>query len=205
MNTKTNTKTNVRNMVQIGMLGALATILMLFEIPLFFAPSFYEIDLSEIPVLIGAFSMGPVAGILIELVKILLNFVLNGTITMGVGEASNFLIGISFIVPASICYRKVHTRKGAIKGLLLGGLVMVLVGSLLNAFLLLPVYAMAFGMEDLSPLIQMGSAVNPLIKDLGTFICFAVAPFNALKALITGCVTLLLYKKISFLLKPNRG
>ncbi len=205
MNTGTNTGTNVRNMVQIGMLGALATILMLFEIPLFFAPNFYEIDLSEVPVLIGAFSMGPIAGILIELVKILLNFVLNGTITMGVGEASNFLIGISFVVPASIFYRKMHTKKGAVKGLVLGGIVMVVVGSLLNAFLLLPVYAIAFGMEDLSPLIAMGSALNPWITDLGTFICFAVAPFNALKALITGLVTLLLYKKISFLLKPHRS
>lgn len=112
MNKTTNRKTNVRNMVQIAMLGAVAGILMLVEFPLpFLAPPFYEMDFSELPVLVGAFAMGPAAGMLIELVKILLNLVLNGTATAGVGEAANFLMGCAFVVPAGIFYRKKKTRK----------------------------------------------------------------------------------------------
>lgn len=83
---------DIRTLVQIGMLSAIAIILMLFEIPLPFAPSFYEIDFSEVPVMIGCFVMGPLAGAAIEFVKILLNFVINGTATAGVGEAANFVI-----------------------------------------------------------------------------------------------------------------
>ncbi|MFI3177490.1 MAG: ECF transporter S component [Eubacteriales bacterium] len=197
-------RSKVRNMVQIAMLGSLSTILMFFQIPLWFAPPFYQLDFSEVPVLIGAFALGPVAGILIELVKILLNFALDGTITMGIGELANFLIGSSFLVPASICYRKMHTKKGAIYGLALGTICMVIVASLLNAFVLLPAYAVAFGMEDISTLVEMGSALNPSIHNLSTFILFAVAPFNLVKGALVSTVTLLLYKRIRFLLKPTQ-
>lgn len=96
---RTSAKMNVRTMVEIGMLGAISVILMMFEIPLWFAPSFYKIDLSEVPVLIGAFALGPVAGALIELVKILLHLLLKGTSTAGVGDLANFLIGCAMAVP----------------------------------------------------------------------------------------------------------
>lgn len=89
---RTSAKMNVRTMVEIGMLGAISVILMMFEIPLWFAPSFYKIDLSEVPVLIGAFALGPVAGALIDMVKILLHLLLKGTSTAGVGDLANFLI-----------------------------------------------------------------------------------------------------------------
>ena len=105
MSTKVMTRQNeknrnkIRTMAQIGMLSAIATVLMLFEIPLPFAPSFYEIDFSEVPILIGSFAMGPLAGAAIELIKILLNFAINGTMTAGVGEIANFLIGF-VLLPA---------------------------------------------------------------------------------------------------------
>ena len=101
MSTETNVagkqvqRSGVKTVVQVGMLAALALILMFFEIPLPFAPSFYEIDFSEVPVLIGCFTMGPLAGTAVELVKILLALVLKGTTTAGVGEIANFLIGCS--------------------------------------------------------------------------------------------------------------
>ena len=82
------TKVNTRTLVQIGMLSALAIILMQFEIPLPFAPAFYKIDFSEVPVLIGCFSMGPFAGVLIELIKVILNVAIKGTMTMGIGDAA---------------------------------------------------------------------------------------------------------------------
>ncbi len=193
---------NLRHMIQIAMLGAVATVLMLFEIPLGFAPSFYEIDLSEVAVLIGAFAMGPVAAAVIELIKVLLNFVLNGTVTAGVGELANFVIGCGLVVPAGIIYRKNKSRKGALIGMLSGILVMTILGSALNAYVLLPAYSKAFQMP-MEALIGMGTAVNPAITDLNTFILFAVAPFNLLKGFVVSAVTLLLYKKISPIMKKE--
>ena len=136
--TNTKSKFTVRTLAQIGMLSAIAIVLMLFEIPLPFAPSFYEIDFSEVPVLVGCFAMGPWAGAMIELIKILLNLAINGTMTAGVGEFANFLIGCAFVIPAGIIYRKMHSRKGAIIGMVSGTLIMTILGCFLNAYLLLP-------------------------------------------------------------------
>ncbi|MDD3360808.1 MAG: ECF transporter S component [Hespellia sp.] len=189
-------KVKIQAIVQVGMLAAIATVLMLFEIPLPFAPSFYEIDFSEVPVLIGCFVMGPVAGAMIELVKILLNFIINGTITAGVGELANFLVGCSLCVPAGIIYRKTRTRKGALIGMITGTFVMTAVGCFLNAYLLLPTYAKAFEMP-IDALVGMGTAVNPSIDSLMTFVIFAVAPFNLLKGFLVSLIVFLIYKKIS--------
>lgn len=194
-NTTTHTNSKVRNIAQIGMLGAIAVILMLFEIPLPFAPSFYEIDLSEVPVMVGCFVMGPLAGAAIEFIKILLNFVINGTVTAGVGEFGNFLIGCAMIVPAGMIYRKLHTRKGAIVGMTVGTIFMTVAGCFINAYLLLPAYAKAFGMP-IDALVGMGTAVNPKITSLTSFVMFAVAPFNLLKGVIVSVIVFLIYKKI---------
>ena len=191
---------SVRMLVQIGMLSAVAVVLILFEIPLPFAPSFYEIDFSEVPVLIGCFAMGPAAGAAIELVKILLNFVINGTQTAGVGELANFIIGCSFVIPAGIIYKRDHSKKGALIGMIAGTLLMVALGCVMNAFVLLPVYGKAFGMP-IEALIGMGTAVNPNITSLSTFVMFAVAPFNLLKGFLDSVIVMLIYKKISPILK----
>ena len=186
----------IRTMVQVGMLSAIATVLMLFEIPLPFAPSFYEIDFSEVPVLIGCFTMGPLAGAAIEMVKILLNFLINGTVTAGVGEIANFLIGCALCVPAGLLYKKQKTRKGALIGMAVGTGMMVIVGCVINAYVLLPVYAKAFQMP-LDALIGMGTAVNPNITGLSTFVIFAVAPFNLLKGVLVSVMCWRFIKKIS--------
>lgn len=197
-------KINARTIAQIGMLGAVALVLMLFEIPLPFAPSFYKIDFSEVPVLIGSFAMGPVAGVLIELVKILLKLLTIGSTTAGVGDVANFLIGISFCLPAVFIYRKMHSKKGAIIGMATGTLFMTLVGCFLNAYVLLPTFATAFHMP-IDDLVAMGTAVNGHITSLFTFVAFAVAPFNLLKGVLVSLVVALIYKKISPLLKQSRG
>lgn len=198
--TNRQTSIKVRQMVQIAMLSAVSIILMLFEIPLFFAPSFYKIDLSEVPVLIGAFAMGPLAGVIIELIKIALNLVITGSLTAGVGEFANFLIGCAFVVPSAIIYKRSKNKKSAILGMLLGTLCMTIIGGVLNAFVLLPVYATAFGMP-IGALVEMGAAVNHLITNLATFVLFAVVPFNLLKGVIVSLVVSLIYKKISIVLK----
>ena len=191
-----------REIATIGMLGAIATVLMLFEIPLPFAPPFYEIDFSEVPVLIGCFAMGPLAGVLIELVKILLNFVLNGTVTAGVGEVANFCIGCAFCVPAGIIYERMKTKKGAVVSLISGTLAMTILGCFINAYVMLPTYAKAFHMP-IDALIAMGTEVNAGITDLFTFVMFAVVPFNLLKGVLVSIIVLLVYKKISPIIKRH--
>lgn len=201
-NVRTKNRTKVRSIAQIGMLGAIATVLMLFEIPLPFAPAFYKIDFSEVPVLVGCFVMGPLAGAAIEFIKIMLNFAINGTMTAGVGELANFLIGCALVVPAGLIYRRKRTRKGAIAGMAAGTVFMAFVGCFLNAYILLPAYAKAFEMP-IDALVGMGNAVNGNITDLFTFVMFAVAPFNLLKGVLVSLIVLLIYKKISPIFKMN--
>ena len=187
------TKVNTRTLVQIGMLSALAIILMQFEIPLPFAPAFYKIDFSEVPVLIGCFSMGPFAGVLIELIKVILNVAIKGT--MGIGDAANFLIGCAFCVPAALIYQKKRTKSGAVTGMVVGTVIMTILGCVLNAYILLPVYAKAFEMP-LDALVSMGTEVNGAITGLMTFVFFAVAPFNLLKGILVSLIVFFVYKKI---------
>lgn len=183
---------SLRMMVQIAMLGAIAVVLMMFEIPLGFAPSFYKLDFSEVPVLLGAFSMGPVAGVLIELVKILLNLLINGTYTAGVGEFANFGIGCALVVPAGIIYKRKASRTNAIVGLAVGTVVMAIVGGAFNAYVLIPLYSKA--MMPMDAIISMGNQINPNITGLSTFIMFAVVPFNLVKGVVVSIMTVLLYK-----------
>lgn len=201
-NTGTRTKVGIRAVAQIGMLSAIAVILMQFEIPLPFAPPFYQIDFSEVPVLIGCFTLGPVAGASVEFIKVILNMAISGTTTGGVGDIANFLIGCAMCVPAGILYKKNHTRKSAIIGMTIGTLFMTLAGCVLNAYVLLPVYAKAFEMP-IDALVSMGSAINASITNLLTFVMFAVAPFNLLKGILVSLIVFLIYKKISPILKMN--
>jgi len=189
-----------RRMVVIAMLAAVAVILMLFEMPLPFLPPFYKIDASELPVIIGAFTLGPVAGVIIEFLKVLLNLFMDGTTTAFVGEFANFLIGCAFVVPASIVYYFKKTRKNAMVGLLLGTVCCAICGCLLNAYLLLPAYSQAFHM-DIEALIAMGTAVNGAIDSMFTFVVFATAPLNLIKCTVVSVLTMLIYKPISRILK----
>ena len=199
-NANAKSRTKVRMMVQIGMLAAISVVLMQFEVPLPFAPAFYKIDFSEVPVLVGCFAMGPFAGAVIELIKIILHVAISGTTTAGVGDVANFLIGCAFIVPAGLIYEKKKTRNGAIVGMAAGTVFMTVVGCFLNAFVLLPTYAKAFGMP-IDALVGMGSAINGKITGLSTFVVFAVAPFNLLKGVLVSMIVFLIYKKISPIFK----
>lgn len=193
----------IRQMALIAMLGAIATILMLFEVPLpFLAPPFYELDLSEVPILIGAFALGPVAGVLIELLKVLLNLLINGTITAGVGEFANFLIGCSFLLPASLIYHRKKDKKHAMIGMAAGTIFMAATGCIINAYILLPAYSAGLGIP-MDTLVGMGTAINPAINSIMTFVVLAVAPFNLVKGVVVSVLTFLLYKRISGLIKAH--
>ncbi len=186
----------VQRIAKIAILSAIAFILMFFEFPLPFAPSFYKIDFSETAVLIGGFALGPAAAVVIEAMKILLNLLFQGTTTAFVGEFANFVIGCALVVPASVIYKHHKTKKTAFIGMFVGTLCMTIVGSFLNAVLLLPMYSKLYGMP-MSALIAMGTAIIPAIKDVWTFALFCVAPFNLLKGVIVSAITAVLYKHIS--------
>lgn len=184
-----------------AMFSALATVLMILEFPIpFIAPSFYEIDLSEIPILVGSFIMGPVSGVIMEAVKILLKLLIKGTTTAYVGDFANFCIGCCLVVPASIIYNRKKTKKNALIGMAVGTIAMATVGVVLNYFVMIPFYVNAFGMP-LDTIIEAGASINSLIYNKLTFVIICVAPFNIVKGVTDGLITALIYKRISVLIK----
>jgi riboflavin transporter FmnP len=191
-----NQRGSAKVIAKVGVLSAVATVLMLFDFPLWFAPNFYQLDFSEVPVLLGAFALGPAAGAAIELVKILINFVINGTDTGGIGELANFIIGCSMVIPAGFIYKHNKSYKSAIIGFIAGTLTMAVAGAFMNYYVLLPVYSKVYG-APIQAFIEMGRALNPAITDLKTFVLYAVVPFNILKGIVVSAAVLLIYKRIS--------
>ena len=186
----------------VAVFSAMAGVLMLVELPLFFAPGFYKLDLSELPVLICTFYLGPVAGVVSELLKVLIKLLLKGTSTAFVGDFANFAVGCSFVLPASVIYHARPSRRTALLGMLAGTLVMTVFGSAFNAVYLLPKFSQLFGMP-LDAIVAMGAKVNGAIHSVSTLVLFAVVPFNLLKGVVVSFLTALLYKRISPLL--HRG
>ena len=193
---------NTRKTAMIGMFSAIAAVLMFFEFPLPFAPPFYELDFSEIPILIGTFAFGPVAGVLMEFVKILLKLFLKGTSTAFVGDLANFVIGCSFVLPASSVYIFRKSKKSAVLGCIIGTLVMTIFGTAFNAIYLLPAFSKLYGMP-LDTILQMGAKVNPLVdsNSIISFVAACVAPMNLLKGTLVSVVTLFIYKPLSPIIK----
>ena len=187
-----------KNLVLMGMFGALAAVLMLFEFPLvFIAPSFYGLDLSEVPVLVGAFSMGPAAGVIIEFVKILVKLLMKPTTTGFVGEMANFVIGCSFVVPAAMIYHVKKSKKSAMYGMMVGTIVLAIAGVVINAVVMLPFYSKVMPLESI---IALGAAINPAVSNIWTFAIICVGPFNLVKGVVVSVVTSLVYKRISNLI-----
>lgn len=194
----------VRKMAVIGMFSAVAMILMLFDFPLPFAPGFYKLDFSELPILVGTFAFGPAAGVMMEFVKILLKLFIKGTSTVFVGELANFVIGCSFILPASVLYTFRKSKKTAVIACCAGTLCMTVFGTAFNAIYLLPAFSKLYG-TPLENLLAMGSTVNPLVKEgnIVSFVVACVAPMNLLKGVIVSAVTLLIYKPLSPIIKTG--
>ena len=182
--------------------SAISGVLMLMEIPLFFAPGFYKLDISEMPVLICTFYLGPVAGVTAEMLKVMVKLLIKGTSTAFVGDFANFVVGCSFILPASIIYHARPGRKTAIIGMGVGTLVLTVFGSLFNGFYLIPKFAVLFGMP-MDAIVALGTKVNAAITDVWTLVAFAVVPFNLVKGVAVSALTFLLYKRISPILHKN--
>lgn len=191
-------KLSTKNLVLMAMLGALGGVLMLFEVPLvFLAPSFYGLDFSEVPVLVGTFAMGPVAGVIIEFVKILMKLILKPTTTGFVGEFANFVIGCALVVPAGLIYHAKKSKKSAICGMIIGTLIMTIAGVAVNALIMLPFYSKVMPLESI---LALGAAIHPAVSSIWTFAIICVGPFNLVKGAAVSFVTQLIYKRISNLI-----
>ena len=183
-----------------ALLGALAFLLMFFSFPIPILSPFAELDLSAVPELIGGFMMGPVGGVEIITVKLLLKLLFQGSSSMLTGEVQNFLLECAFVLPASIYYQRNKTKKGAVVGLVIGSIVTIVVSIFTNVYLIFPAYIKLYGMNWDSILGIFGE-VNPMINSIPTMVAFSVIPFNIVSRVITSLITLILYKKISSFIK----
>lgn len=189
-----------KNLTMIAMFSAISAVLMVFEIQLPFPPSFVKFDFSDLPVMLGGFLIGPFAGGIIVFMKILLHFLLNGTTSFFVGDLSNLLLTLSFVLPASFIYQQKKTKKTAIQGLLVSIICTSLLAIIFNLFLIFPLYLKVLNLKMVD-LINMIHVVNPLVKDVFTMIVFSLLPFNLFKYSIVSMITMLSYKKLSILFK----
>lgn len=189
-----------KNLTMIAMFSAISAVLMVFEIQLPFSPSFVKFDFNDLPVMLGGFLIGPFAGGIIVFMKILLHFLLNGTTSFFVGDLSNLLLTLSFVLPASFIYQQKKTKKTTIQGLLVSIICTSLLAIIFNLFLIFPLYLKVLNLKMVD-LINMIHVVNPLVKDVFTMIVFSLLPFNLFKYSIVSMITMLSYKKLSILFK----
>lgn len=181
----------------ISICAALATVLHVLDFPLpFLAPGFYKLDFSELPVLLCGFYLGPSATVICEGIKILLKLLLKSTSTAFVGDLANFVVGCSFVLPATIWYHAHKSKHSAVIGLVLGTISMTVFGTAFNAVYLLPKFAELYGMP-LDTIIAMGAAINGSIHNVTTFVVLCVAPLNLVKGTVVSVLTMLLYKRVA--------
>lgn len=190
-------------MAKTAIMSAIAIVLMYLEVPLPFVPPFLTLDFSEVPILIAAFSLGPVSAIAMELIKNLAHLLLKGPVAFGLGQLANFLIGCAFVVPAAIIYRRYKSRKTAVIGMAAGVLSMTLFASLANYFVLLPFYATVMEFPVQAIVGMANEAGNKMVTDLRTLVAFAFAPFNIVKGTAVSIIVLLIYKKVSCILHKD--
>lgn len=176
---------SIRAFVGIGVLGAMAHVLMMLNFPLPPFPNFLLVDFSDIPALIAALLYGPLAGVAVELLKNVLNYVFVGSATgVPVGQIANFTAGVAFLLPVSYIYRKAGSKKGMLLGLAAGTAAMALVMSVLNYYVFLPAYTLFLGAPAMSA---------PEIKEL---VISAILPFNVVKGAIMAIVFQLLFVRL---------
>ena len=192
-------KSYIKKISLCGILGALGFVLMLLEFPLpFIIPSFIKLDFSEIPALISAFAYGPVYGILVCLIKNLLHLFV--TSSAGVGELSNFVLGVIFVGAAGLVYKKIHSRKGALIGSLMGAFIMAVISIFTSYFVVYPAFSVLYGLP-MDAILGMYKALLSSIDNLFEALIIFNLPFNLAKGILDAAICFVIYKKISPILK----
>ena len=196
------TRNHIRELTVTALLAAVATVLMFldFSLPMFI-PGFVKMDISELPALLASFSLGPVYGVAVCLIKNVLNLIFHGS-TGGIGEVCNFLIGAAFVAAAGILYKRNKTRKGAILAALTGSAVMAVVSIPVNYFISYPVYAQMFG--GLDKIIAAYQALRPGTNGLMDCLLVFNMPFTFVKGLLNSVLCFLIYKPLSPILHGRK-
>ena len=191
-------KVNVRSMTVTAMLSAIAFVLMFLDTAVPFVPNFIKLDVSELPALIASFALGPVYGVVVCLIKNLLHLFI--TTTGGVGELSNFILGVAFVLPAGLIYYRKKSKKSAIFGAFVGAFLMAAISFPSNLFIVYPVY---YNFMPKDVIIGAYQAVAPFaeIKSIEQCLLFFNVPFTFVKGLISAIITVLIYQPLRPLLK----
>lgn len=184
---------STQNLVKMGILSALAFVLMrVLEIPLPLFPGFLKIDFGDVPAVIAALIINPLAGVVVIIIKNLL--ALFNSSSGGVGEIANVMVGMSFVLPIGLCTYKKGKLKNVIIGMIIGVACMVIAGMITNALITMPL----FGEEAC---IGAGAAINPKIVDKWTFLLYIIAPFNLLKGVLVSTVGIIVVKGMQPVIK----
>ncbi len=194
---------SVQHLTRIGILTALSAVLfLLLEIPVV---AFYKLDFSNLPVLLGAFSMGPIPALIILLLKNVVHILFKGLgSTMGIGNLADVIMGAAYILPAALLYKRNKTRRTAISGMAIGTVCMIVAGVLVNWLILIPVYMKAFHM-NLEGIVGMATEALPFVDTEWELLLFVTAPFNLLKGIVIALITGLIYKPLSPILHVKRN
>ena len=189
-------KWSIQKLIYTAMLAVVAGVLMSLEFSVPMMPPFYKVDFSDVPSVIAVFLMGPVSGICVEVIKLLIKLITVGTNTMYVGELANLIAAFLFVWPLWFLYQKLGAnRKAAVEALLLSIVIRTACACFINANITLPLYAKAMSLP-LDEVIRMVASVNPAIKDLNGFIILATIPFNVLKVGLNYIVGQLLFVRL---------
>lgn len=186
----------VKKIAFIGLMGAVSAVLMLLRFPIPFMPPFLSFDLSGVMEMMGGLMFGPLEALCIIVVKILLQLVMQGSMSLGTGELQNFILSSAYVLPAVLIYHRKKTKKSAIVGMAVSSIIVAVVAVITNLYLIIPFYVKLFGMS-MDDIISMCSAVNPAMKDTMSLVIFGLVPFNLIKYGTTSVVTFIIYKRLS--------
>lgn len=187
---------STRTITMTALLAAISYTLAFLEFPVPLSPSFARMDMSDLPALIGTFAFGPVTGVMIELIKNILQLL--STSTGGIGELANFLMGASYVLVAGFIYKYKKTKKMAIWACTISSVVMGIVAAIVNYYILLPLF------ETFMPLDQLIASFSeflPFIQNKLDVVLYNALPFNMIKGLVIGVITIVIYKKLTPILK----
>ncbi len=196
-------KISTKKMICIAMMSAIAIVVYYLDFPVPLMPSFIKLDLSNVVSLFAGFTLGPAAGVIVCLIKNVIHLVIKGFgTTMGIGDIFDFVTSAVFALSAGLVYRKIHTKKGAVIGCIVGTAAYTLISLPLNYFIVYPIYAKAFG--GMEAIISAYNAILPGTDNLFSALCIFNLPFTLIKGILCSLVTILIYKPLITALRKTR-
>lgn len=196
----TNSKISTRKLVIIALMSAIAIVIYYFDFPVPLMPSFIKLDLSNVVTLLAGFSLGPVEGVLVCLIKNAVHLLIKGLgTTMGIGDIFDFVTSAVFALTAGLIYKFDRTKKGAIIGCISGALAMTAISLPLNYFIVYPIYFKAFGGEE--AILGMYRELRASTGSIFEALCIFNLPFTLVKAALCALVTVVIYKPLSPIIK----